>query len=87
MTLTANKPKFFISGVTASFASLGIDATKVFKIYEEPQSPGGALKGFNPAYSLNPLTGFTAGRGYLIYPKIQFDVTEQASGGGIVTLS
>lgn len=76
--LLAYKPSMLISGVTASFASLGIDNTVVSKIFEEPDSVNGTFKSFDPLASINSLTGFTYGKPYIIFPKVDFNIISLA---------
>lgn len=73
----ANIPALVFAKETASFSSLGINSTKVSVIREAPTVANGTFKSFFPITGyINAITGFTRGKAYILYPKIDMDLTE-----------
>lgn len=74
--ITANIPTLVIAKVTATFASLGLDTTKVSIIREAPSVANGTFKSFNPIPGyINAITGFTQGKRYILYPKADLELS------------
>lgn len=67
----ADIPAAVVAKTSISFASAGLDATKVRIIYEV----GDPLKSFIPGRAINAISGFTQDKGYYIVPLISLDLS------------
>lgn len=67
----ADKPAAIVAKTSISFASAGLDATKVRVIYEV----GDPLKSFIPGRAINAITGFTQDKGYYMVPAVDLDLS------------
>lgn len=62
VNVKGGQPNVVVAKVSASFISIGLDASKVSNIFLVDY----ALKSFNPNRTLNPITMFEQGKGYYI---------------------
>jgi hypothetical protein len=70
--LTANIPAACVAKQTVLFSAIAaIDNTSIAIIYEV----GDPLKSYVPGRGINPITGFTIGKGYYIVPKTDLDLS------------
>lgn len=70
-SLFAVTPAVVVARVDSGFMEAGINENNTLIIYEV----GNPLKSYVPGRSINAISGFTAGKGYYIVPKINFDIT------------
>lgn len=76
-TLIANQVNVRTSAVTRTWFQLGwssINIDKVFLI--DPNDPAVILQSWNPLAPYSPITGLTAGKKYMIQPKVNITLTD-----------
>lgn len=65
------RPNVVVAKQTISFASAGFTESNLRIIY----LVGDAMQSFDPSRLINGISGFEAGKGYYIIPKIDMDIT------------
>jgi len=65
-------PNVAIARQTISFESLSFTSSNIVIIYEV----GEATKSYKPGNEINPITGFTEGKGYWIVSKVNMDLED-----------
>jgi hypothetical protein len=69
--LHALTPAVVVATVNIGFVAAGITAANTQTIFEV----GNPLKSYDPTRPFNPITGFEAGKGYYVVPKLNFDLS------------
>ena len=70
--IIGGRPNVVIAKQTVSFSAVGINTANVTNIFLVDD----ALRSFNPARTLNPITMFETGKGYYINAREDMDLTQ-----------
>ena len=71
VNIFGGRPNAALATTTQTFASMGLDDTNIYAIYEV----GTTLKSWIPGRMINPIVGQIAGNGYYIVAKVDMDLT------------